>query len=97
MKVLVFTPSDGSIWHIPADVIAKHRANYYSKGDPEVYIREFESGLSANYALIDWAQNNMDWSDVQPFAKQINPPSPDYQDDWVNGDVGAKEVPHVTG
>jgi len=35
MKVLVFSPSDGSIWHIPAEVIANHRAAYYAEHDTD--------------------------------------------------------------
>lgn len=90
--VLQVEMDDGSLWNVPATQIADSRANYYSDTadesdyDVDVYVSEFVFTLKNEEALIDWAENNMDWSDVAPFAYQVKPPrNVDYQDGWTNG------------
>ncbi|MBG9944674.1 hypothetical protein ABE237_00735 [Brevibacillus formosus] len=90
-KKLRVTMPDGSKWDVPADLIAKNRAEYYSKRSSDtIYEEEVEFALSDNYELFDWAENNMNWKDVRQFAVEVKAPDePDYQEGWVNGD---KEV-----
>lgn len=86
---------DNTVWDIPATVIAEHRANYYAKldypTDKKAYNKQFKEEvkfvLEDSDELIDWARNNMDWSDVEFCAVKVahKDREPNYQDDWVNG------------
>lgn len=87
--------SDGSVWAVPVRVIAENRAAYYA-GKDGISIEEslkddtvplFEDDA---FEIKDWAQNNMNWSDVESHAVMIEEPSTDYQDGWMNGDVEIK-------
>ncbi len=90
---------DQSQWDVPAIAIANSRARYYANLDSrgniggELYTRifneEFAYTMDSDDELIDWASNNMNWSDVCINAQRvitIPPKQPDYQDGWVNGD-----------
>ncbi len=80
---------DGSIWEIPAEVIAESRASYYSDADEETdFHEEFEFTINDKSELIDWACNNMDWDDVVDRAICIQPPKvSNYRKDWMNGNM----------
>jgi hypothetical protein len=85
-KQIQITMPDGSIFGVPAELVAQNRARYY--GDKEGYqsrIKEYENTLKDNRELLDWAQNNMNWSDVAHAAILIRPGKVDYQEGWVNG------------
>lgn len=90
MKVIEVEMPDGTLWRVPAVVVARNRANDYPE-EPEVY----QDTLADNGELLDWAANNMNWEDVEAFAAQV--PSvvenPDYQEGWVNGRKRVLEVP----
>lgn len=84
---------DGSHWAVPVMLIAFNRAAAYESefgGDSVRSLEEDTKPLfeGSEYEIIDWAANNMDWSDVADAAKQIATPAPevDYQEGWVNGD-----------
>lgn len=84
---------DGSIWGVPAQVIADNRAKYYADCDPNTtYQAEFDAMIewfdSKDYEFQDWAQNNMNWDDVKEYAFLIkrDVPELDFQDGWVNGE-----------
>ena len=86
---------DGSHWDIPVGVIAVSRAKHY--------VDEFAGSLLQSYTddtmllfatekdeIIDYAANNMNWSDVARYAIKVKEDDPvDYQEGWVNGE---KEV-----
>jgi hypothetical protein len=87
---------DNSIWQVPAVAVATDRARYYAEKDSgqkegpafDGYFElEMHEALTDTYELIDWAKNNMDWSDVQAIASQVQLPARtvDYQEGWVNG------------
>lgn len=92
-KYLQITMPDGSKWGVPVDIIARNRAEFYADrdfdGDVERSLAEdtvpiFEED---EYAIEDWAANNMNWSDVEAHAvKLTEAPQPDFQEAWVNGD-----------
>jgi len=89
MKKLIITMPDRSKWSVSALVVAKNRAEYYKeKGDD--YDEELEFALSDNSELTDWAQNNMNWSDIEPHAKRLQSPQCDYDDKWPNADIEVK-------
>ena len=90
MKVLRVTMPDGSKWDVPAEEIAKHRASYYAvrDGNSDTFKREFDFAMSDNYELTDWAENNMNWEDVEAIATRWIAPVPgdvDYREGWVGG------------
>lgn len=92
-RILQVTMPDGSVWAIPAELVAEPRAAYYAGHDARhsganydtVYARELRTGADN---LIDWAQNSMNWEDVQDSATMVSgPPAVDYQEGWVNGEM----------
>lgn len=96
MKAIRITMPDGSRWEVPAHVVADDRARFYSEGEKsgdEGYREEFEYALEDDDGLLDWAANNMDWSDVVTCAKQAEPPpGVDYEEGWANGEKEIAEV-----
>ncbi len=88
--VLHITMSDGSVWSVPVYEIAYHRAEYYAKEFDGDVIRSLNEDTiplfeGDEFEIRDWAQNNMDWKDVE--ATLVSPaPKSDYQDGWVNSD-----------
>lgn len=92
-KMLRITMPDGSVWEVPAMMIALNRTNYYAendgfKPDSKEWNDELKHSLTSE-ELIDWSANNMDWSDVSASARMVKNGDVDYQEGWVNGD---KEV-----
>ena len=97
-KYLRVTMGDGSKWDIPARLIAEDRARYYTKRDTGKesgieFDKAFEEliadALEDTYEIIDWASNNMNWSDVEDVAENASVMEVDFQEGWVNGE---KEV-----
>jgi len=86
------TMSDGSKWDIPVSVIAKHRADYYKHEFDNDIGRSLEEDtwpFFEQYScdIEDWAENNMDWTDVAAKAVRVRDSDDiDYQEGWVNGD-----------
>jgi hypothetical protein len=87
---------DGSKWDVPAEIIVTSRAKYYAELDAARGDGSYETLFNneLKYALADpglikeWAENNMNWSDVSATATRWMAPVPedvDYQDGWVNG------------
>lgn len=101
-KQLHVTMPDGSVWTVPARLVAEKRATFYAekrtgatKGvvDEQEYREEFELTMSNPHVLIDWAKDNMNWEDVAAEAMQVNgPPAPDYQEGWVNGPMAVVDA-----
>lgn len=93
MKVLTVRFSNGRRFRIPAEVIAKHRANYYANREEDTeFADELEYGLSDEYVLIDWASNNMNWDDVKDEATEIEPDECEKRDEWTNAEKEVREV-----
>ena len=89
---------DSSKWDIPAKIIAEDRAKYYAEHDTKtqfgllfdaVFKQELENGLTNDYEIHDWAENNMNWSDVKAIAVKVLTKEVDFQEGWLNGE---KEV-----
>lgn len=84
---------DGRLWIVPVMVIAQNRAENYKKefgNDLKRSLEEDTLPLFADdeYEIQDWAQNNMNWSDVEAYASEIETirdEEPDYQEGWMNG------------
>ena len=97
-KYLRVTMPDGSKWDVPAKLIAEKRARYHAKSDtgkesgPEfekVFAKEVKYALEDEYEIVDWASNNMNWSDVEYVAVNVSVMEVDFQEGWCNGE---KEV-----
>jgi hypothetical protein len=100
-KMLRITMPDASVWEVPAKVVARDRATNY-EDDPDCdFEGEFDFAMGDEMVLLDWAGNNMDWTDVADQARKVSSRAPlepaDFQDGWVNGDkeVVEVEVPDV--
>jgi hypothetical protein len=84
-KQIRVTMPDGSVWAVPAELVASDRFDYYSKAKGEASGSEYAYTLENNDVLLSWASNNMNWSDVAHAAIQIRPGDVDYQEGWLNG------------
>lgn len=94
-KELWITMPDGSVWGVPAVLIADNRARYYAEKDADTtYDEEMAFLLGDDFELEDWAANNMNWEDVAEHAYQVKPApaTVDYQEGWVNGEKEVVEV-----
>ena len=92
-KLYVVTMSDGSKWGVPAEIIAKNKAEYYAKNDRGTSYEEEYGAMMQwfdenDYEFADWAKNNMDWDYVKDFAVRLpgEDNDVDWQDGWVNGE-----------
>lgn len=93
MKVLTVKQTDGSVFAVPVEIIARHRAACYAPrefaGDIERSLAEDTLPLFAedDYAVEDWAANNMNWCDVQTHAFKIKDADPpNHQEAWVRNE-----------
>lgn len=94
-KYLRIEMPDGSVWELPAQMIAHERAKYYAESDAgrpdgdefdRVYAEEVEYSLSEDSELLDFAAGNFNWSDVQSSCRMVEgPKSVDYDAGWRNG------------
>lgn len=88
LKWIQVTFSNGETWEIPASVVAEDRTSYYTKKDglsPADSNAEYRQSME-DYELIDWACNNMNWEDVEGYAKLIRRQAPNRHLEWVNAD-----------
>ncbi len=84
---------NGSIWHVPGEMIARawaanhaHRAAREGEGDPQaIFWREYDSTLQVGDALLLERAIQLYWFDVEGEATQVRqpgkPPAHDHQ--WV--------------
>lgn len=95
-KYLRVQMSDGTMYDIPAEVIAEHRAGYFennsaeklsyhsSSVQPRLHNAEKEFALNNDETLIEWASKKMKWSELEPFAKKVEPETNSYGIEWPN-------------
>lgn len=86
--------SDGRIFRVRAAVIAEDRARYLANNDHsgggslwrQTFEAEFDYALADNAELLDWANNNMDWSQLETSAVETfsNPINRDAE--WSNAE-----------
>lgn len=87
--------TNGSTWEVPAKLVAENRANYFSdiiegdgiKKEMDCFAETFNETIKDNELLIDWAEQNMDWSEVSDFARLRDDPNrdTDFDEGWLNG------------
>lgn len=97
---------DGSKWGVPVDMIAINRATHYASefdGDVSRSLAEDTTPLflEDEYAIEDWAVNNMNWSDFRGHHYKVaESPGQDFERAWLQGDKSfcTLEVAHgITG
>lgn len=90
-KLRVFL-SNGECYDVPVDIIAKNRALHFahefddsiSRSLKEDTIPLFEGN---SMEILDWASNNMDWSDIKTHAVRVDTPDFDYEEAWMSADL----------
>ena len=90
IKFYVTTLSNGQKWAVPVERIAFNRAHYYAGRDGISFDESLKNDTcplfeSDHSEIEDWAQNNMNWSDVVKYATLIDEGKCDFQEGWVNG------------
>jgi len=88
------TMPDKTEWEVPLQTIYDGIVDLYvhlgKKYDEACNIAD--EHVQADEDIIDFAQNNMDWKDVERQAVCVKcVPSVDYQDGWVNGKMEVVE------
>ena len=88
MKYLRLEISSPRVYLVPAEVIAKSYAKFYSeKREDLTYEEEYENVMNSDRELLDWADSDMHWEDVAEFAEEIDPESDaDMDDVWLDGE-----------
>ena len=84
--------SNGDLFAVPARIIAEDRANYYADLDGyELHSNEWHAeiilALNDEFEIEDWAGNNMDWRDLEPYAEKLSEDEFDYEDQWQDVDI----------
>ena len=95
MKFLKIKFPNGDMFNIGLRHIAENRAKYYADKegfDNEEYIRvwkyEFDLVMEDNIEAIDWALGNMDWKDVERYAKKIDKDDlTSYEAEWSRSEA----------
>lgn len=90
-KYMTIEMPDGSTWGVPIEMIALSRATHYSSEFDYFVERSLKEDTlplfgSNDYAIEDWAKNNMNWNDFDGYQIKItDAPRPDFQEAWRNG------------
>lgn len=78
----VVTCPNGSVWHVPVQVIADSRDEHYAE-DEEDTIGFIRAKRLDRYELNDWAFNSMNTEDLEDYATMVKPPDePSWEDAW---------------
>lgn len=89
MEYIKVKMPDG-FWVVPVDIIADNRAKYFAERDSDTtYEEEFNYTMSSHDEISDWAKDNMNWSDVQKFARKLDSKiltKDDFEESWMNND-----------
>lgn len=96
-KYLRVKMSDGTMYDIPAEIIAEHRAGYFEKNSaekltyhassvrPRLYSAEKEFALNNDDILIEWAETKMEWKDLEPYAVEVKK-EVSYEKEWLTAE-----------
>ena len=86
----IVTMPDGSSWAVPVQVIADNRDEAYGDEREDTVFRVRKCGMDPR-DLKEWAENDMNWDEVEPYAQQVSGPcAPDFQEGWTNGEKEIK-------
>lgn len=94
-RLMTILMPDGSKWGVPVEMIARNRAEYYAHefgGDIKRSLAHTLGQFSDDYAITYWARYKMNWSDFDGHQVEVSEAPPiDFQEAWVNGEVGYVE------
>lgn len=102
IKAIIVDMPDGE-WAVPLDVIARDRATVYAPEfggdvqrslDEDTLVLFGEPDGAGESEAIDWADNEMNWSDVEPHAFRLpgEVPAIDRQEAWLDGEKWIADV-----
>lgn len=78
---------------IPAEFIAEKRAAAFCEDDPELsWIGEVEYALADEGELIEWAQTEMDWLEVEAVAESYWSDVERYDAQWPSAEMEVIEI-----
>ena len=81
MKLLTVELENGSVWAIPAHIIADDRAKYYAEKDSDVtYQEEYDYTMDDYYEIIDWGTNNMNLWELSEWVQISIPEKKPFKD-----------------
>jgi hypothetical protein len=84
--------ANGEIFYVPTRIIAENRANSYcsidgyDEGSSE-WEAEVEFAMDSEFEIEDWVKNNMNWSDLEPYARKADPDDFDYENGWMDAEI----------
>ncbi len=87
--------SDGRIFLVRASIVAEDRARYLANNDHpgetsgssswlQTFEAEFDYALADNAELLDWANNNMDWAQLETAAVEVRHKQINRDAEWSN-------------
>lgn len=85
------TMNDGNTFFVPFDIILIDKVSYY------FYDKKIETSFEDYFlsyiqkqdtdTLIDWAENNINWSEIEPFSRlQLPKQQTSYDEEWSNNE-----------
>lgn len=93
-KYLTMALENGEVWGVPVEMIARNRATHYAHefgDDIERSMAEDTIPLfnSSDYDIVDWAVNNMNWSDFTGHQVKLRDGNQrDFQSAWMECEKG---------
>ena len=92
-KQIEITFSNGDVYSVPAEVVAKDRAEYYAErfegeeGTYEEIVEREMQVVNDKWEILDWMSNQMNWEDVKEDTEYIeNRMTVDKESEFVNAD-----------
>jgi hypothetical protein len=89
-KKLIIKFNKGMTYEVPAQIIAEDRAKYYAtvdgyELDSQEWLDEVNAALDDDFMIFDWVENNMNWSDLEPYATRIGDDTLSLEEEWSSG------------
>lgn len=77
---------DGSVWDVPLQIVADSRDEHY--GEKSYTIGLIRADRLDKYTLTEWAINQMDWDEFEPYAVRVEmpPKKVNYIAAWMSAD-----------
>lgn len=75
---------NGELWIVPVQAIADSLDEEYSDDCNDTI------GHGDPLDLIDWAKDNMNWKELEPYARKVKPATIDLEEAWCEATI---EIP----
>ncbi len=81
------TMPDGTMWDVSLQVVVDSRDKHY-QSEQEDTVGFIRNGGLSRFELYDWAGNNMNWEDLEPYAVLVPQEKVeiDYAKEWVEAE-----------